>query len=317
MKIQHVTDLHEDGEPVDSIFVVVVSETRTFTSKPGQFLRLRLRDGTGEIEAKLWEPCRASGVDLVPGTPVHVRGRVSRWKTDFEIIVDGLERVDPRTIDPTDFLPVSPVSSSDLWAGFERYRGLIDDRDLIRLMDSFMADHEIRHAFGRAPAARGWHHAYLGGLLEHSVGVARLAVAAAETLPQVDRSMLVAGALLHDLGKIDDYRYDTIIEHRDSGRLLGHIVSGYRRIVDLAGRIDGFPGETLERLGHIIVSHHGKKEWGSPQRPKTLEAQIVHYADNMDAQVQGFVGVLHEARRQGLDWSPYHKLLETEVLARD
>lgn len=317
MKVQHVADLHGEGDIVDTVLVVVVSETRSFTSRPGEFLRLRLRDRTGEIEAKLWEPSRAGGVDVTPGSPVRIRGRVSRWKDVFEIIADGLEGVDPGSIDPADFLPVCSRPSAELWEEFEGYLSLVDDPHLSALLSEFRADAALREAFGRAPAALAWHHGYLGGLLEHSVSVCRLSLSAAETVPEVDRSMLVTGALLHDLGKVDDYRFDTIIEHDLSGRLLGHIVTGYRRIVDLAARVDGFPAEKLIRLGHIIVAHHRKEEWGAPQRPKTVEAQIVHYADNMDAQVKGFQTVLQAARSQGSDWSSYHKLLETEIFAKE
>jgi len=314
MATRLVTDMCREGETVAATLVVTASELRSFSSKPGRYLWLKLRDRSGEIEAKLWD-ARDGDVERFPvGMPVAVRGRVNKWRDRFDLVLDTVDAVDPATVDPTDFLPACPTPTVDLWDRLEAVAAVVDDADLQRLLGVFFGDAELRQTFGRAPASRGWHHGYLGGLLEHTVAVAEICRAQADGRPGVDRSLLVTGAILHDLGKVDDYRCDTVIDHTLSGKLLGHIVTGHQRLVELAARVPGFPYGKLVRLAHIVVSHHGREEWGSPKRPKTLEAQVVHYADNLDAQANGFGLVVDEGRARGVRWSGYHALLGTDVL---
>ena len=310
-----ISEMQSPGPLAKTTLVVVKAEMRAFTSKPGQFLAVKLRDKSGEIEGKMWEPTPNLLEKLKPGSPVAVQGRLSKWRDRFELTIDNLEVLAPESINPADFLPSCKTPVSELWSDLEELVSLVDDRDLKGLLQLFM-EGDLKDAFCKAPASRSWHHGYLGGLLEHTVHVAKTCRHVAEQQNDVDLSMLITGAIFHDLGKIDDYRFDTVIEHTMSGKLLGHIMTGYRRLSEMVAQIPAFPEEKLMRLSHIIVSHHGKAEWGAPRPPKTIEAHIVHFADNMDAQVNGFGLVLADGQEKKVEWSAFSKILGTEVLCK-
>jgi len=313
MKPQFVNDFTAERQTVDTILAVQSAELRDFSSKPGQFLSLRLRDKTGAIDGKMWQPDPAVVDKLTPGVVVRVTGSLSRWRDRMDLVVETLSLVEVGGFVPEDFVATCARPISDMWEELQTYVKLVDDPDLQRLLEAFGADDDLKDSFCRAPASRGWHHGYLGGLLEHTLSVTRLCTEAAAGFPEASQSMVITGAVMHDLGKIDDYQCTTVIEHTLSGRLLGHIVTGYTRLLALATAVPGFPEEKLLRLAHIVISHHRREEWGSPQRPKTIEAQIVHYADNFDAQVNGFSGARKMGSEQGKTWF-YHRLLETDIL---
>ena len=315
MQSSLISEMKSPGLLPRTILVVVKAEMRAFTSKPGQFLSMTLRDRTGEIEAKMWEPPPNAVESMVAGTPVAVKGRLSKWRDRFELTVDELEVLDEATINPADFLPSCKESVTALWAKLKELMELVDDDDLGKLLRQFEQS-PMKDVFCKAPASRSWHHGYLGGLLEHTVHVTTTCKEVASRRDDVDLSMLITGAIFHDLGKIDDYRFDTVIDHTMSGKLLGHIMTGYHRLLTLIEKIPSFPEEKALRLCHIIASHHGKAEWGAPRPPKTIEAHIVHFADNMDAQVNGFGLVLQEGRERLVEWSAYSKILGTEVLCK-
>ena len=315
MQSRLISDMKSPGPIGRTTLVVVKAEMRAFTSKPGQFLSLTLRDRSGELEGKMWEPPANILERLGAGTPVSVKGRLSKWRDRFELTIDELEVLNASAISPADFLPSCKTPIAEMWTSLEELIALVTDEDLKGLLDEFCQS-ELKEVFCKAPASRSWHHGYLGGLLEHTLSVATICNEVGQRRNDVDLSMLITGAIFHDLGKIDDYRFDTVIDHTMSGKLLGHIMTGYHRLLSMIEKIPSFPKDKAMRLCHIIVSHHGKAEWGAPRPPKTIEAHIVHFADNMDAQVNGFGLILEEGRERKVDWSSYSKILGTEVLCK-
>ncbi|MEA3459118.1 MAG: HD domain-containing protein, partial [Chloroflexota bacterium] len=183
------------------------------------------------------------------------------------------------------------------------------------LLDKFFDDEEFVKKFCRAPCARRIHHAYLGGLLEHVTEVIVLCQAVLGLFPQIDRDLLLTGAILHDVGKIREFVYQTEIDYSDEGRLWGHMVIGDRLISERVAQIPDFPPELAMRLRHMVLSHHGRHEWGSPRRPKTLEACALHYIDNLDAQVNRFAQIIAARRDKTKPWTEYDTLLKRYLYA--
>jgi 3'-5' exoribonuclease len=181
------------------------------------------------------------------------------------------------------------------------------------LLLAFFRDEQIVKLFKKAPAAKGFHHVYLGGLLEHTLSVIRLLDLAARHYTGVNRDLLLTGGILHDIGKIYEFQYDRLIDYSDAGRLVGHIVMGVEMLDARIAKIEGFPENLAMELRHLILSHHGTLEYGSPKRPKTLEAMIVHYIDDLDAKVNAFQTFTSGTPDSESNWTPFHRLFERYI----
>ncbi len=284
------------GTSVFDVFLVTRKETRTTKSgKP--FLKLRLGDRTGALDCMVWEAADALGAGFETGDVVRVRGRTSEYRGSLQMEAGEIERVPHDSVDARVFLPATYRDVEEL-QGFLRYQiESVYDRDYRALLEAIFGDPEFLARFSDAPAATTFHHAYLGGLLEHTVTVADLCEHISQQYGRVDRDLLVTIALLHDIGKVDELTYERTIGYSDAGRFLGHVVLGVTLVSEQAGKLAGFPQEKLHQLLHAIVSHHGELEWGSPKRPATLEALVVHHVDNLDAKVKGFLEIVEGSRQ--------------------
>jgi 3'-5' exoribonuclease len=178
------------------------------------------------------------------------------------------------------------------------------------LLHLFFNDEKIAALFKKAPAAKGFHHVYIGGLLEHTLSVIRLLDQMTNHYQGINRDILITGGILHDIGKIYEYSYDSIFDYSDQGRLIGHIVIGIEMLDAKIAALGDFPERLAMELRHLILSHHGTQEFGSPKRPKTLEALIVHFIDDLDAKVNAFQEFIEESRDDDSAWTPFHKLFE-------
>ena len=191
----------------------------------------------------------------------------------------------------------------------KRVANRIKDPFLYRLVFAFLEDREFASSFMKAPASRRLHHAYIGGLLEHTLSVVRLVERLKGHYEGVNWDLLLAGAILHDIGKVKELSYDSSFDYSDEGRLLGHIFLGAEMLQEKIGEIKGFPPRDAMLLKHLILSHHGYYEWGSPKRPKTREAEILHHLDDLDAKVKGISEFMGK-RQEGERWTEYHKVFE-------
>jgi 3'-5' exoribonuclease len=212
-----------------------------------------------------------------------------------------VEAVDIRPIpegsaDARAFLPATYRDIEELLGFLQFHIQSVYDRDYRALLDSIFGDEAFLARFAEAPAAKSFHHAYLGGLLEHTVTVADLCDHVSQQYARVDRDLLITAALLHDVGKVDELTYTASIDYSESGRFLGHVVLGVMFVSQRAKDAARLSERKLEPLLHAIVSHHGELEWGSPKRPKTLEALILHHVDNLDAKVKGFLEIVEGSR---------------------
>lgn len=315
MKEQFVRDLRP-GSRVLSFFLVRHKRLEPFRDRTrGEFLTLTLADRSGEILARVWEDAPEVAQTFEPGQVVKVMGEVEEYLDRWQVIVEKIRPAQEDEYDPADFLPATERQVDQM---LEEVRAAVEEignPHLRQLLAAFLDDPDFVARFSRAPAARRVHHAYLGGLLEHTLEVVGLCRSLLAIYPQVHRDLLLAGALLHDIGKTQEFRYQTHIEYSDEGRLLGHVVMSLQMVDRALAGIPDFPAELALRLRHMIVSHHGRYEWGSPRRPKTLEAAALHYVENLSAQVNRFQTLIAARRDPSRPWTEYDALLRRYLYA--
>ncbi len=287
-----MTDIAEATE-VDGIFLVD-SVHRRFTKAQKAYLKLVLADKSGQIESVMWEETMEKNPDsreLAGGDFIDVSGRagVNRYTNKVEVILNQLRKVATDDLDIADFLPTTDQDIDELKARLKKIVAAVDDPHIKKLLEKLFKDQELSEAYCLAPAAKSYHHGYLGGLLEHSVSVAELALLLCDHYEGIDRSLLIAGALLHDVGKIREFDYMTKIDYSTEGRLKGHIVIGDELVGSMIDGIRGFPADLKLHISHLILSHHGEPEYGAAVRPKTKEAVILNIIDNTDAKINGWM----------------------------
>jgi 3'-5' exoribonuclease len=282
------------GRTVEGIYLLSGKETRT--TKAGKpFFKLRLSDRTGSVDCTVWEVEAMSPV-LKTGELVAVAARVTEYQGKPQLEAFRVDSAPPGAAQPRDFLPSTYRDVEEL-KGFLQFQvDSVTDRDYAGLLHDFFSDPALYEQFTTAPAAKHYHHAYLGGLMEHTVAVAEMCDFVGQQYGRVDRDLLLTAALLHDVGKIRELSYETSIDFTDAGHFLGHVTQGVLLVSELANNKPSFPESKLQQLLHCIISHHGELEWGSPKRPKTIEALILHHVDNLDAKVKGFLEIVEGSR---------------------
>jgi 3'-5' exoribonuclease len=307
MKKRFITDI-KAGDRVDDIFVL--SEKILSQKRDGNnFLNVILSDKTGTIKGVVWDNVDQIAVGITSGDFAHVNGSVSDYRGTLQVVIKKMDPISPDMIDPSDFLP---QTSRDIEGMFERLIKITETikTDYLKaLIDAFFKDKEFVNKFKTAPAAKKMHHAYIGGLLEHTLSMVSLADKIAGHYSGIDRDLLLSGTILHDIGKIDEFEYQFKIDYSDKGRLLNHIVIGLKMVDDKLSGIEHFPEDQMLLLKHLIVSHHGTREFGSPEPPKTIEAVLLNYIDEIDSKVNGIRDFI-ASEDPDETWTSYHRLLE-------
>jgi len=315
MKDQFVRDLRP-GDRVLGFFLVRHKQLESFRdASRGEFLTLMLGDRSGEMLARVWEEGPALAQTFDEGQVVKVLGEVEEYLDRWQVIVEKIRPAREEEYDLADFLPATERDVQDMVAEVRRAAEMVENRHLRALLAHFFDDPQFLADFSRAPAARRVHHAYLGGLLEHTVEVVSLCRALLEIHPQIHADLLLTGALLHDVGKTREFDYTWDIDYSDEGRLLGHVVMSLQMVDRALVQLPDFPAELALRLRHMILSHHGRYEWGAPRRPKTLEAAALHYTENLSAQVNRFQQIIASRRDLSKPWTEYDTLLRRFLYA--
>ena len=310
-KAVYVKDIRS-GDKLNETFLAA-EKNLAYSQKGSPYLNLRLRDRTGEVDGKIWENALAWDKAFKKGDLVRIQARALSFKNAVQVSIIDLKKVSDAEVELADYFPVAKGNLSGMFAEILAYVGQVKTPCLADLLKAFFNDETLAALFRRAPAAKGFHHVYIGGLLEHTLSVVRLLDLAAAHYRGVNRDLLLAGGLLHDIGKIYEFSYERIVEYSDPGRLIGHIVMGVEMIDAKIAAIPDFPEQISMELRHLILSHHGVLEYGSPKRPKTLEALIVHYMDDLDAKVNAFQEYIREARDEESSWTPYHRLFDRYI----
>jgi 3'-5' exoribonuclease len=308
-----IEDLAE-GDSVDEVYLVRDSSLReTRTGK--NYIAARLADATGSITTRVWDATPAQAAGFRAGAFVRVRARVETYQGQLQLVVGSFQPVEGSEVRAEDFMPATPKDVGELVESLGRLIASVGDKPLRALLEAFFGDEDFAARFRRAPAASEFHHAYAGGLLEHTVAVARTAETVAAARPdELDRDLLVAGALLHDVGKVYELGSGPSFEYTDAGRLIGHIVMGCLEAEKRMGSLPGFPTETRRQVLHLIISHHGQREFGSPVLPATPEALALHHIDNLDAKVRAAADAEPQPGEEA--WSDYQRMLGVRVYQR-
>lgn len=296
------------GERVNELFLVT-EKNLAFSQKGTPYLNVRLKDKTGEVDGKIWENAIEWDKVFSKGDVIKAQGGAVSFRSVVQLSITGVKKVDESTVDITEYLPAAKGDIDAMFADFMTFVEQIDTPCLRELLHLFFDDGEVADLFKKAPAAKSFHHVYIGGLLEHTLSVIRLLDQVAEHYQGINRDLLITGGILHDIGKIYEYRYDRMFDYSDEGRLIGHIVIGLEMLDARIGAVESFPEQLAMELRHLILSHHGTQEFGSPKRPKTPEALMVHFIDDLDAKVNAFQEFIKESDDDS-NWTPFHKLFE-------
>jgi 3'-5' exoribonuclease len=265
----------------------------------GQFLALTLTDKTGSIEARMWDDIAESVEHCSEGCYVKVQGQVSRYQGKFQITLTKMRNAAASEIDPADYMPASRFDVDEMWSELHGYVDAFENADLKRLVLSFLDDPAISEAYRTAPAAKVLHHAWLGGLLEHVLTLVRVCRATAPFYPEVDPELLVTGAILHDIGKIRELSWKNSFSYTLEGQMIGHISIAQGMLVEKSRSLEPFPAKLRILVEHMILSHHGKYEYGSPKLPMTPEAILLNVLDDLEAKMQAMRNEFAKATANG------------------
>ncbi|MFA4886552.1 MAG: HD domain-containing protein [Desulfotomaculaceae bacterium] len=304
------------GQEVNGIFVLKTKKLLPLRSGTGHYLAVVLGDKTGQMEGRAWESVNEIQESCRVGDIVNVQGQVAEYNGTAQIQISAMSVCQEGEADPYRFIPSSTLDLDTARAKLLLVIGSLHNPHLKSLLSLILSDDDFHNALFTSPAAKRNHHATIGGLLEHSLGIVSAAEQIAPVYPKIDRDLLVAGALLHDIGKVEEYSFGTDIDFTDEGRLLGHIVLGVRLLDKYISRLPDFPEELRLKLLHMIVSHHGQYEWQSPKRPKFLEAAVLHHLDMIDAAVDMFSSAVESRADQEDHWTGWVKGLDRYVFCK-
>lgn len=301
MKEIYIADLagFDEQRVFDAYFLLLSRQTRsTRTNKP--YYSLMLCDKTGQLEARVWEPDDPRiSKDVKRGDVVKVRGCISRFDDRMQMKVEQLRRIQDGEADRTDMLPATRYDVAELWAELLAFVESFTEPHLKQLVHTILADPEVAQAYREAPAARQLHHAWLGGLLEHVVSLLRLAERVVPNYPILQRDLVLTGVILHDIGKVQELAWDVGFEYTIEGTLLGHIQMGLEMVQKAIAQLPEFPPRLKTIVEHLILSHHGKLEFGSPKLPMIPEALVLNFVDDLDAKMQAVMSEFEKCARDG------------------
>lgn len=306
-----------DGETIEDIYLLADKQLRA-NRNAALYLLVELRDRTGAISARMWNVTEDAVAHVNPGDFVAVKAKVQLYQGALQMIVSHIQPVPGERLDPSDFVRQTTRDVGQLWSRLRELLQSIDDPPLRMLVDCILIDDDLAAALRACPAGVKAHHAYQGGLLEHVVNMLEIAHRIVGLLAGVDRNLLMAGILLHDIGKTRELNFDNGCTYTDEGQLLGHLVIAVEMLSQKIAEVEKlsgepFPVETTLRLKHLILSHHGTYEFGSPKLPMTPEAIALHHIDNLDAKVHEFSRDIADDPNAQASFTPYNARLERKL----
>jgi len=301
MKDIYIADLttFDEGKLFDGFFLLLSKQQRTTkTNKP--YICLMMCDKTGQLEGRVWEPGDPRiAKDIDRGDVVKARGCVSRFDDRVQMKVDQIRKALPNEVDKTDLMPSTTYDVDGLWKQLTGFIESMTNPHFKGLLNAMLADQGLAQAYREAPAAKQLHHAWLGGLLEHVVSLLNLADRVVPNYPILDRDLVLTGVILHDIGKVRELSWDIGFEYTVEGTLLGHIQMGMALVEKTIEGLPGFPDRLKTLVLHMVLSHHGKLEFGSPKLPMIPEALVLNFLDDLDAKMQAVAGEFDKCAREG------------------
>ena len=308
---------YRDGDSVEETFLLADRQLRA-NRNANLYLLATLRDRSGVMSGLMWNVSEESVAHINSGDYVRVKGKVQVYQGGLQMIVSHISHVPPDGLDAADFRPACAQNVEGLTARLRELLLSIEDPSLRLLMECFLVDEALMNDLCRAPAGVKTHHAYHGGLLEHIVNILESANRIADLYPEIDIDLLYAGIFLHDLGKVRELDCEPSFVYTDEGQLLGHLIIGIEMLTAKIAEVEqmtgeAFPTETVLRLKHMIASHHGTYEFGSPRLPMTPEAVALHHLDNLDAKVHEFSRSIQDDPNAESHWTPYSSRLARKL----
>jgi len=297
-----------ENDLVEGVFWVK-EKAMPFTRTGTPYLRVRLTDRTGEMEGRIWDGVEEFADLFEREDFIRIKAQATSYQDQVQLNIKSLTKAEQAEVVLEDFLPASEKDPEEMLAELIGIAEGIEDTYLKELVMAFLQDEEFTTLFKRAPGAKRLHHACLGGLLEHTLSVTKLIEEIKGHYAGINHDLLLAGGILHDIGKVRELSYAIAFDYTDEGRLVGHIVMGTQMVEERIAQIEGFPQELAMLMKHLMISHHGQYEWGSPKRPKTLEANILYYLDDLDAKVSGIKEFMDKGE-EGAKWTDFHRIFD-------
>ncbi len=321
MEHHFINEMQPGGQIADQIFLIASKDLRT-TTNGSLYIHAMLADKTGQMVARMWQTTEGQYKMMPSGGFMRFRGRIESYKGNLQFIIDGMNEVKTEEVRMADFLPTTERDVDEMWEQVKSILRAIKDRDLLQLIKYFVEDEKLVANFKRAPAAVAMHHAYIGGLLEHTLNLLELARVVIPRYPELSLDLALAGLFLHDIGKTEELKYATNFQYTDQGQLLGHLVhcviwieEKVREVEKATGKT--FPQEKKWTLQHIVLSHHGEYEFGSPKLPAMPEAIAVHYLDNLDAKIHQCLSAIQDDKDDESNWTEYVRALGRRIYKGD
>ncbi len=300
------------GDQVKQIFLLRSKTLRTSRNN-SLYMQLELADRTGVVPGRMWDANQELFETFQPDDFVLVSGRVDTYQNKLQVIVNSIEPRPESEADLADFIATTNKDIDEMFARIVEIAKTVKQPGFRKLLGSFLKDEEIAAKLRRCPAAVSYHHAFIGGLLEHTLGVSELALTVADRYPDLDRDLLITGVILHDIGKIEEFEYERNFAYTDSGGLLGHLYVGARMIEERSADIAEMTPDKVMSLTHLILSHHGRYEYQSPKLPMTAEAIVVHFLDNLDAKLNAFRAAMLQDRDPESRWTEWNRMFERKL----
>ena len=303
-----------ENKVIVSSFVVTSKQVKP--KKSGEpYLALTLADRCGQIEAKMWDNVEDALDAFEQEDFLKVKGLLNKYKNRFQLTIHKLRKLGDSEVDYADYLPKTTKDVDELWRTLTGFVDSFQDPYLKSLVRSLMADPEIAEAYRNAPAAKTLHHAYIGGLLDHVVSLFRSCDLVSRNYPQINRDLLLTGAFLHDIGKIHELSYTRSFAYTSRGQLLGHMIIELEMLQAKIARVPNFPDELKTLLEHLIISHHGEYEFGSPKLPMFPEALMLHYLDDLDSKMESMRAHFEREAENDSSWTSYNASLGRTLLS--
>lgn len=307
--MKYISSLRE-GERISEIFLCKSKQTAmTKAGKP--YDNVILQDKTGTLDAKIWDVGSVGIEEFDAMDYVAVTGDITSFQGNLQCSIKRVRKVSEGEYDPADYLPVSTKDIDEMYKELMTLIGTVKNQYLSRLLHVFFDDEDFAKRFKFHSAAKSVHHGFVGGLLEHSLSVAKNCDFFAANYPVLNRDLLITAAIFHDVGKLKELSTFPENDYTDAGQLLGHIVIGAEWLGEEIKKIDGFPVVLANELKHCILAHHGELEYGSPKKPALIEAVALSFADNIDAKMETFTELLSVVPENNSDWQGYNRFMET------
>jgi 3'-5' exoribonuclease len=314
MKDFYIRDCSQhENQTITTTFVVAAKQIKP--KKTGDlYIALTLADRTGQIEAKVWDNVHDVLEVFEQDDFIKVKGLLNKYNNRFQLTIHKLRKCEEHEVDFSDYLPKTDKDVDALWQTLREFVDSFQNEQLKALIRAFMADPEIEQRYKCAPAAKSLHHAFVGGLLDHVVSLFKSCDLTARNYPQIDRDLLLSGAFLHDIGKLHELSYSRSISYTTSGQLLGHMIIELEMLHAKIKLVPGFSDELKILLEHMIISHHGHYEFGSPKLPMFPEALMLHYLDDLDSKMESMRAQFEREAQNDEPWAGYNASLGRPLL---